>query len=80
MAKYYRELTSEEKAAINLDSMKTAVDSMGHEEMCRMWRFHGAETYSPYFDSSHPICEYFRDRLFKHFGGFTPEISKSIGW
>jgi len=24
--------------------------------------------------------EYFKDRLFNHFGGFNPSLSKNIGW
>lgn len=26
------------------------------------------------------VGEYFKDRLFKHFGGFNPQISKSLGF
>jgi hypothetical protein len=66
------ELTREEKDVID------RINKMSHEEMCRLWRF------SPpghmYFDSNKPYAKVFSDRLFKHFGGFTPEISKAIGW
>ena len=77
--KYYYELTEAEKASIDMDALKASVDEMSHFEMCRLWRF-GTVGSSPYFDNSHPISEYFQHRLFKHFGGFTPKISKQLGW
>ena len=54
------------------------IKAMAHEEMCRLWRF--APSGHPYFDSGLPYYEIFRERLFDHFGGFTPELSKKIGW
>ncbi len=78
--KFYGNLSTEEKKGIDINAMKAEVDKMTHVEMCSLWRFHTSDSYSPYFDSTHPICGYFKDRLFKHFGGFTPEISKQIGW
>ena len=54
------------------------INNMGHEEMCKLWRF--APSGHPYFDTTKPYHEIFKERLFKHFGGFTPEISKRIGW
>ena len=64
------------------DEIKTALEeikNMDHETMCRLWRFapKGSEIY---FRSDLPTAEAFKDRLFNHFGGFTPNISKSIGW
>lgn len=58
------------------EKMKKKIDKLSHYEMCRIWRFskHG----NPYLMEE--AGEYFTDRLFKHFGGFTPEISKSLGW
>jgi hypothetical protein len=58
------------------DEEKTKIDAMSHYEMCEMWRF---------ADDKEPLLQlqtgaYFRDKLFKHFGGFTPAISKSLGW
>lgn len=60
-------MTSEEKSKI---------DAMSHVDLCKKWRF-GL--------SGDPLLQgeagtYLSDRLFKHFGGFTPEVSKSIGW
>lgn len=54
------------------------INKMSHYDMCVLWR----TTISghPYFDRTKPFYEIFRARLFDHFGGFTPEISKSIGW
>ncbi|KKK97727.1 hypothetical protein LCGC14_2649840 [marine sediment metagenome] len=54
------------------------INSMDHESMCSLWRF--AAIGHPYFDATKPYYEVFRKRLYDHFGGFTPEISKSIGW
>jgi hypothetical protein len=50
---------------------------MTHEDMCRLWRFapFGCEI----FQSDKPFFKVFQKR-FKEFGGFTPEISKKIGW
>lgn len=62
------------------EEMKIDIDKMSHEQMCFMWRFNPTHVLHPYFDNSNPISEYFSNRLFKHFGGFTPEISKRIGW
>ena len=54
------------------------INSMDHESMCSLWRF--AAIGHSYFDKTKPYYEVFRKRLFDHFGGFTPVISKSIGW
>lgn len=61
---------------IESEKLKAKIDEMSHEELARLWRngssdnklFHGE------------VGEYFRDRLFKHFGGFNPSLSKKIGW
>lgn len=60
------------------EKLKIEVDSFTHEEMCSMWRFGSSRTI--FFDNTTLISKYFQDRLFVHFGGFTPEISKKIGW
>ena len=65
-------LTKEQKVEID------KINSMEHESMCRLWRFAPSE--HEWFDKTKPYSEIFRKRLFEHFGGFTPEISKSIGW
>jgi hypothetical protein len=55
------------------------IAQMDHYEMCRLWRFApvGSEIY---FRSDLPTGDAFKQRLFHHFGGFTPEISKQLGW
>lgn len=55
------------------------IEQMEHLEMCRLWRMapKGSEIY---FRSDLPTGEAFKTRLFEHFKGFTPEISKQIGW
>ena len=61
----------------NKDIEIEKINSMGHVEMCRLWRY--APSDHPYFNSTLPYYEIFRERLFDHFGGFLPQISKSIG-
>lgn len=44
--------------------------------MARLWRF---------ADSGHPLLsgetgDYFKKRFFDDLGGFSPEISRSLGW
>lgn len=56
------------------------IENMDHYSMCRMWRFHSIHDESIYFRSDLPTGAAFKERLFHHFGGFTPEISKSLGW
>jgi hypothetical protein len=53
------------------------INSMSHIEMARLWRF--ADSGHKYFDTSLPYFDIFGKR-FKAFGGFTPKISKAIGW
>ena len=55
---------------------KNAIDAMSHEDMARLYRF--APSGHPYFVHG-PVSEYFISR-FKGLGGFTPSISKRIGW
>jgi hypothetical protein len=57
------------------DEQKEQIDKMIQIEMCKLWRF------AP---SGHPLLSddagiYFKERLHK-LGGFTPEISKELGW
>ena len=54
------------------------INKLDHFEMCRLWRF--GEPGHIYFDKSKPYAEIFYNRLFGHFGGFTPEISKKLGF
>ena len=52
------------------------INTMSHKEMCMMWRF--APAGHPYFQDNLPYFEVFKKRLFDHFEGFTPGISKEI--
>jgi len=54
------------------------INAMSHFDMCALWR--RAPVGDLYFDSTQPFAEVFRKRLFEHFGGFTPEISKELDW
>ena len=63
--------------AIEIQAEIDKINAMGHYEMCSLWRF--APPGHPYFDNTLPYHEVFKERLFKHFGGFTPEISKQLG-
>lgn len=56
---------------------KKNIDGMSQKAMAFLWRF--APSGHPYFDTTLPLSKYFEKR-FKELGGFTPEISKSIGW
>jgi hypothetical protein len=54
------------------------IETMDHFTMCRYWRFAPPGT-QIFFRSDLPTGEAFKNRLFNHFGGFTPEISKQLG-
>lgn len=53
------------------------INKLTREEMCHLWRF--SPSGHKYFDSNLPYYEVFKKRL-GEFGGFSPEISKGIGW
>lgn len=55
--------------------MKAKIDAMSQEELCRKWRFAGLG--DPMLSGEAGL--YFAERL-EEKGGFTPEISKRIGW
>ena len=61
------------------DEQKTIdyINQMSHDTMCSLWR--NAPSGHPYFDRSKPYYKVFNKR-FKGLGGFTPAISKKIGW
>ena len=60
------------------EELKEDIDNLTHEQMCSMWRFGSGNP--TFFDSTNPASTYFKDRIFKKFGGFTSEISKKNGW
>jgi hypothetical protein len=65
-------LTDEQK---KIEGMKREIDKMSRFEMARKWRF--APVGDPMFQGE--VGDYF-DKRFKELGGFSPEISKKIGW
>lgn len=69
MAKNY---SKDEITAIYKD-----IDNMSHFAMASLYRF--APSGHPYFDKNYPFNEYFMKR-FNELGGWTPEISKEVGW
>ncbi len=56
--------------------LKAQIDAMTHYDMCSKWRF--AKVGDPLLAGE--TGEYFKKRLFEHWGGFTPAISKALGW
>ncbi len=56
---------------------KARIDAMDQMEMARLWRF--APSGHPIFNRDFPLFEHFNAR-FQSLGGFTPGISKAIGW
>jgi hypothetical protein len=67
-----------------IDEMAKKIGTLEHYGMCMAWR--NANAGSPYFrndlitSEGKSLGDIYQERLFGHFGGFTPEISKSIGW
>lgn len=55
---------------------KKTIDDMSQYDMCRLWRF--ARTGEPLLQGD--TGQYFKKVLFEQKGGFTPEISKNLGW
>ena len=53
------------------------INKMSQTGMAYLWRF--APAGHPWFDSTKPFFKIFEER-FNKLGGFTPSISKSIGW
>lgn len=53
------------------------INKMSHMEMASLWRF--APLGHPFFDKSLPYYTEFKKR-FDELCGFTPEISKEVGW
>lgn len=60
-----------------IEAEKKKIDNMSREDMCRLWRF--APSGHPYFINDTELQKHFDER-FKELGGFSPSISKKIGW
>ena len=59
----------------NVEEIKKIIDRMSQYDLCRKWRF--AAVGDPLLQGE--VGDYFAAKL-KEKGGFTPEISKSLGW
>lgn len=63
------------------------VDAASHEQICRWWRFLDSPGFSALdhadfetvLQAEVAVMERIGDRL-QNFGGFTPQLSKRIGW
>lgn len=66
------EYTKEEQKEIN------KINEMSQIDMCKLWRYAPLEHI--YFNPTLPYFKVFKYRLFHHFDGFIPQISKLIGF
>ena len=73
-----KEKMRQDRLKAEFERDKQEIDALSHEDLCRMWRFGTGKR--EWFDMTNPLSEYFKNRLFVHFGGFTAAISKRIGW
>ena len=77
-------MSKRELSQNDIDELAKKIGEMKHFEMCKVWRFTTSD--DPRISNAYitsdgsKLGEIFSNRLFKHFGGFTPEISKSLGW
>lgn len=63
------------------------VETASHEQICRWWRFLespgvsaiGTKEFETVLERERKVMNRIGERL-QAFGGFTPEISKRIGW
>jgi hypothetical protein len=53
------------------------ISNMSHYDLAKLWRFGGSD--HPYIQDP-ALFEAVKDRLYNHFGGITPSISKQVGW
>jgi hypothetical protein len=60
-----------------IERYKVEINEMSHLEMARRYRFSSSGDLM--FRSDLPLNKLFMDR-FKQLGGWTPEISKRVGW
>jgi hypothetical protein len=62
----------------NQEKIKAEIDKLSRLEMARLWRYASSDCI--YFDNRNPeIVEHFKKR-FEDLGGWSPNISKAIGW
>lgn len=58
------------------DAQRAEIDAMSHYELARRWRFATDGDLLMQGEAG----SHLKYRLFTEFGGFTPAISKSLGW
>lgn len=61
----------------NIQAEMDKINNLSRFEMCELYRF--APIGHIYFDCTLPFYDVFQKR-FKELGGFSPEISKQLGW
>ncbi len=54
------------------------IEELDHYEMCRIWRFGTSDEGDILLRNDLPTGAAFKNRLFTHFGGYTPQISKAM--
>mgnify|MGYP001595490796 CR=1 FL=1 len=62
-----------------IEKYKKEIDSYSQIEMARQLRFSKSGAY-PWFDNNNPELVVYWKARFEALGGFTPKISKQIGW
>jgi hypothetical protein len=58
-----------------IDALQQQVDTMCHIDLCRAWRFS-----KPGDPLTTGIVGNYLARRIQSLGGFTPEVSRQIGW
>ena len=68
-----------------IDEFAELIENKSHFSLCYTWRFGGDKDGNTPLTRNDLIAsngkslgDIFSDRLFNHFGGFTPEISKKL--
>jgi hypothetical protein len=66
-----------EPTETELEQLRIEISQMSHYQMARRYRY--APSGDPMFRFDLPLNRLFMER-FKQLGGWTPEISKQVGW
>jgi hypothetical protein len=61
---------------LNIEKEKAEIDAMSHYDLCALWRFGSSDNKLLQGE----LGVHLKNRLFGHFGGFTPSISKALSW
>lgn len=60
-----------------IEMWQQRIDAMSHEQLAHLWRF--APSGHPLFDRDLPLYDYYKER-FDRMGGWTPQVSKAVGY